>query len=100
MWTARPRHFLRCRAFAAQSLDMIVLDIVMPDTERFELLQWLAAQQRTARIVVATGYNPQYAEMAEALAKAKGLGRVRTLLKPAGVAKLRAALRWGIDAES
>ena len=27
-WTARPRHFLRRRAFAAQSLDMIVLDIV------------------------------------------------------------------------
>ncbi len=38
--------------------------------------------------------------MAEALAKVKGLGRVRALIKPAGMAKLRATLRWGIGAES
>lgn len=70
----------------------VVLDIVMPGEDGIELMRWLAARECTASIVLATGYNPRYAEMAEMMGKARGLGRVRTLTKPVNLADLRAAL--------
>ncbi len=89
----------RARAFKAayETVDpsVIVLDVVMPDVEGIELVQWLAERGCRARILVVTGYNPHYSELAKILGEAKGLQPVTTLTKPVRVRDLRAALQNG-----
>ena len=45
------------------------------------------------KIIVITGFNPLYAEMAKKLGPRYGLGPIRTLTKPVRVSDLRAALK-------
>ena len=79
-------------SYAAMPPEVIVLDIVMPDVDGIELVQWLIEQGCRADIVVVTGHNPNYARAAKTLAEARGSMRVRVLEKPAKLAELRAAL--------
>ena len=72
--------------------DVIVMDMVMPGTEGIELIRWLTKAQYKARVIVATGYNPEYAKMAALMARAEGVLEVTTLAKPARLADLRKAL--------
>lgn len=69
----------------------IVLDIVMPDIDGIELVDWLVERNCAARILVASGYNKRYAKMAETLGTAKGL-EIMFLEKPFRITELRAAL--------
>jgi DNA-binding response OmpR family regulator len=78
--------------------DVIVLDIVMPDIDGIELIQWLAARRMAARIVVASGFNPYYAKMAQMLGSVHGKLSITTLLKPIAIADLKAALSYGEEA--
>ncbi len=72
--------------------DLIVMDMVMPGTEGIELIRWLTKARYKARVIVATGYNPEYAKMATLMAKAEGILDVSTLEKPVRLVDLRAAL--------
>ncbi len=71
---------------------LIVMDMILPDIDGFELMQWLVEQGCTARVVVVTGYNPHYAEMAETIGEDSGLFKVETMTKPVGLMELRNAL--------
>jgi CheY-like chemotaxis protein len=73
--------------------DIIVLDVVMPQADGIEFIEWLGSQGATARLIVITGYNPSYAKLAERLAEARGLSSVSVLTKPVRVATLLTALR-------
>ena len=77
-----------------QSFDptLIVMDMIMPEMDGFELMQWLITQNCAARVVVVTGYNPHYTEMAETIGVDSGKLDVQTLTKPIGLMELRAAL--------
>lgn len=81
-------------AEAYESFDphVIVLDVVMPEVDGIELVQWLAQEKCKARIVIVTGYNPHYADAAKRLVSAGDLPSVQTLTKPISLADLRAAL--------
>jgi YesN/AraC family two-component response regulator len=68
-----------------------VLDIIMPDVDGIELVQWLGERNCQAKVIVVTGYNPLYSEAAGPLGEAQGL-TVTTLLKPVSLADLRVAL--------
>ncbi len=68
--------------------DVIVLDIVMPEMDGVELMRWLAAQGCNGQIVLVTGFNPHYAEMAERLSSALGLKTPVVLGKPIRLATL------------
>ncbi|MGE5781163.1 MAG: response regulator [Hyphomicrobiales bacterium] len=70
----------------------IVLDIVMPGMDGIELVVWLGNLQCPARLIIVTGYAPDYATNAKILAEYKGLGPVTTLHKPIEVSRLRAVL--------
>ena len=70
----------------------IVLDMIMPGMDGNEVVIWLARQKSTARLIIITGYTPDYAAHAKVLAEYKGLGLVTTLHKPVEVDQLRAAL--------
>ena len=71
---------------------LIVMDMIIPEMDGFELMQWLIAQKCMARVLVVTGYNPHYAEMAETIGADAGKLDVQTLTKPIGLVDLRAAL--------
>ncbi|MDP6345428.1 MAG: response regulator [Alphaproteobacteria bacterium] len=71
--------------------SVIVLDMVMPEVEGIELIQWLAEQECKAKILVVTGYNPYYGKMAHGLGEVRGL-TVETHQKPISLATLREAL--------
>jgi CheY-like chemotaxis protein len=86
----QPKEFRRIYAEFAPT--HIVLDVMMPDIDGIEIMQWLADQGSTARVVVTTGYNPQYAKMAGLVGAGRGLQAVKILTKPVRLADLRAAL--------
>ena len=75
--------------------DVIVLDIVMPEVDGVELIQWLAARGTKARVIISSGFNPQYANMAQILGTASGMLSVMTLPKPVALADLQRALTGG-----
>jgi CheY-like chemotaxis protein len=70
----------------------VILDMIMPGMDGNELVLWLAQRGCTARLIIITGYTPDYAENAKVLAQYKGLGTVTTLHKPVEISRLRAAL--------
>ena len=72
--------------------DVIVMDMVMPSTEGIEMIRWLSHERYPARVIVVTGYNPDYAKMAALMARAEGVVQVTTLFKPVRLAELRSAL--------
>ncbi len=68
----------------------VVLDMVMPKIEGTELVQWLAARRCDVKVIIITGFHPDYAAIAGKLGKIRGLSSVTTLVKPVGTAQLRA----------
>ena len=72
--------------------ETIVLDMVMPEVDGIEFVQWLASQNCTASLILVTGFNPNYTDVAKTIGLAKGLGQVTTLNKPVHLADLRQAL--------
>ena len=79
-------------AYDAFQPTTIVLDMIMPGMDGNELVLWLAKRQCTARVVIITGYTPDYATHAKILAEYKGLGPLTTLHKPVEISQLRAVL--------
>jgi len=79
-------------AYRESAPDCIVIDMVMPNLDGFELIKWLVAEKSNAKILIVTGHNPHYAKAAQLQSVAKGLSQVKTFTKPISVSKLRAAL--------
>lgn len=69
----------------------IVLDIVMPDIDGFELVKWLRERGCAAKIIVASADNLDYAKLARSLGRGRGLD-ISVVEKPYEVEKLQAAL--------
>ena len=86
------------KVYDAFDPTVVVLDIVMPEVDGMELVQWLAERKSTVHLVVVTGYNPMYSDLARRLGEAKGLRSVTNLAKPVSLAELRAALGASGDA--
>ena len=80
------------RIYARFNPTVIVLDIVMPRTDGIELIRWLADMRCTARIVVISGFDPNYSKMAQTLGSGVGLASIVRLQKPVSVADLKSAL--------
>src|SRR5512134_966628 len=79
-------------AYGSFEPTTIVLDMIMPGMDGNELVLWLAKRKCTARVIIITGYTPDYAANAKILAEYKGLGPVTTLHKPVELSALRAVL--------
>ena len=70
----------------------VMIDLMMADIDGIELVQWVAARKAPARVIVATGYSPEYASRAKMLGEGRGLDTVTTLIKPFKPARLRRIL--------
>jgi DNA-binding NtrC family response regulator len=71
--------------------DLMVLDIVMPGEDGIEFLNWFSTQSYDTKVILVTGYNPHYMEMAEKLSSLSGTRVITTLQKPVHLQDLRAA---------
>ena len=80
------------QAYLDREPTAIILDLVMPDVEGIELLQYLASQGCRSRVIIVSGYSTEYPRLAEAVARSRGMTNVGTLAKPITAGQLRAAL--------
>ena len=71
--------------------DVIVLDIVMPEKNGFDIINYLHEVNMPCQIVILSG--SQYADMAHKLALARGLNVAAVVLKPFRNTELRAILQ-------
>lgn len=71
---------------------IVCLDIVMPEEDGIELIQWLIGQQSKAAIYVITGHNPSYARAALEIGRSQGLNIAGVLQKPVSLMTLRDVL--------
>lgn len=72
--------------------DILVLDIVMPNVEGTEIVQWLVNHGARTRVILVSGSNPLYTKIAKTLGEARGLPPVTVLQKPVRLETLRASL--------
>jgi DNA-binding response OmpR family regulator len=79
-------------AYGSFKPTTIILDMIMPGMDGNEVVLWLAKRKCTARLIIITGYTPDYASHAKVLAEYKGLRPVTTLCKPIEISELRAVL--------
>ena len=86
------------RAYDSFDPTVVVLDMVMPDVEGIELIQWLGDRGADLHLIVVTGYTPRYATLAKKLAEAKGLRSVAALSKPVRLSELQASLNRTVEA--
>jgi DNA-binding NtrC family response regulator len=70
--------------------SIVVLDIVMPDVDGIELIQWLAKTGSRAKVIVISGANPLYRQQAKAIGETHRLA-MTSLAKPISLADLEAA---------
>ncbi|MFO1129122.1 MAG: response regulator [Rhodospirillales bacterium] len=70
----------------------IILDMIMPEMDGHQLVLWLAKRHSKARVIIITGFVPDFANETKVLARQQGLRPVVILNKPLPLARLRAVL--------
>ncbi len=95
--TTRARDFKE--SFETFNPDVIMLEVVMPDVDGIELINWLGDQGCTARLIIVTGYSPKYAEMARTLSVAKGMTAAIAVSKQNFIAEIGEALAVQVTQE-
>lgn len=78
--------------FAAVKPAGIVMDLVIPDMDGIELVQWLGTQGCTAPVVVISGFNPEFADALAEIAEAHGIKISGRLTKPFDIDTLEKTL--------
>ena len=73
-------------------LDVVILDLWMPDVDGIELIRRLAARRSQARLILVSGFDRRVLESARQLAISHGLRVAGALGKPLRLAELTALL--------
>jgi DNA-binding response OmpR family regulator len=85
-------------AYCEFAPNVIVLDLVMPDMDGIEVLDYLGARASGARIILLSGTDATCLRMAGEIGARNGLAIVGTLAKPFRVADLRQLLTEAVAA--
>ena len=71
---------------------VITLDIIMPEVDGIEIIQWLNDIESTSRVIILSGGGTTYTRYAKTFADAKGSLWATVLPKPFRVTDLRSTL--------
>lgn len=80
------------QAFDDFSPDVVSIDMIMPDLDGVQVLEFLASRKCTARIVIISGFTPFYLHCARELAEGLGLQTPTLMSKPVHLKDLRESL--------
>lgn len=80
------------RAFDEFGPDVVSIDMIMPDVDGVQMLEFLARRKCEARIVIISGFTPFYLHCARELAQGLGLKTPILMSKPVHLKDLREAL--------
>lgn len=94
--TENPEEFMKL--YSQHEPTIIVMDIVMPDKDGIELLDWLGKRNCAVPIVLISGYGDKYIHMASNIAAAQKIKVVGALSKPFDIEKLEVILQQVLDA--
>ena len=72
---------------------VVIMDIIMPDTDGIELLSWLSEHELFAPIILMSGYDKNYLELASTVGSEKGNTIIGTLTKPFQISELETLLK-------
>ena len=75
--------------FLSTQIDVIGLDLGMPDVDGIELLRFLAEEQCQSQLVIISGFDRRILDTALRLGEALGLKIAGTFAKPVKMAVLR-----------
>ena len=82
----------------ARTPDIIVTDVCMPDTDGVELIFDLSKKGSRAGVILMSGYEGRFLELAQGLVETYGLHSAGNILKPFRASELMALLegarRW------
>ena len=81
----------------ANKPDILVLDMVMPNMDGFDLIQWLAQTKCRVPIILISGREELYAKAASKLGRTKGLTILHVLSKPFSVVEMETALNEALN---
>ena len=82
---------------AAESFDLIVLDLMMPEYDGISLISYLESQNARAALLLISGLPQRIVEMSNTLAEVSGLRSIGSLQKPIILEDLLAVVggqRW------
>lgn len=82
---------------SAESFDLIVLDLMMPEYDGIELISYLESQNVKAGLLLISGLPQRVVEMSNTLAETSGLRSIGILQKPIVLEDLLAVVkgqRW------
>lgn len=80
------------RAFDEFGPNVVSIDMIMPDVDGVQMLEFLASRKCEARIVIISGFTPFYLHCARELAQGLGLKTPILMSKPVHLKDLREAL--------
>jgi len=81
------------KSYISNQPSAIVIDIVMPDMDGIELINWLSENNCNTPIIFISGYDVLYLETAKKLGNRKGCHVIGTLTKPFKVEELEPLLQ-------
>ena len=73
--------------------DVVVLDIVMPGFDGFDLIRFLVEQKFASHLVLVSGHDPMFLKAAKLVAAERGIASVTALPKPFDLEQIEAVLR-------
>jgi DNA-binding NtrC family response regulator len=85
------------KVYSETEPSLIVMDIVMPDMDGNELLQWLAKQQCSVPVIIMSGYKGKYIDVTKHIGDARGIQIIGTLTKPIAMDRLQGLLKEVLD---
>ncbi len=72
--------------------DIVTLDMMMPDVDGIELVRWMGDVGSSAHVIIISGGQPMFSNLAQKLAAARGSLQTSILRKPFSIADLRETL--------
>ena len=81
------------KSYEAEEPAIIVMDLIMPDMDGIELMNWLSSRGCSSSIILLSGYDGRYMDTAHRLMTDMGrLNVAETIRKPTDAANIEAAL--------